>query len=342
MQPRFLIRQAGPQDHRQILHLARELDSINLPSDSAELAEALDRSEKSFAGRIRQHAHAAYIFCAQELKAHRIVAASMIIGKHGTPDSPHYYFEMDTDERYSQSLRRMFRHQFLRLRYSMDGPTEVGGLIVDEAMRGRPERIGKQVSWVRFLYIARHRARFESKIIAEMLAPSTPNHGNRFWDHYGGLVTGLSYREADRLSTHDKEFIGALFPDAPLYTFLLPEEVRQAIGQVGEASRGAVRLIEQAGMKFLEHIDPFDAGPYYGADIEDLVPVKEFRALRAKAGEPDAAKTRLYLVAKDDSKGFRAVQVNAVVESEHVIVTPDTLKVLSSQEGDELDTVPLP
>jgi arginine N-succinyltransferase len=342
MQPRFLIRQAGPPDHRQILHLARELDSINLPRDSAELAEALDRSASSFAGKIRQHERAAYIFCAQELKTHRIVAASMIIGKHGTPDSPHYYFEMDTDERYSHSLRRMFRHQFLRLRYSMDGPTELGGLIVDKAMRGRPERIGKQVSWVRFLYIARHRARFEPRVIAEMLAPSTPDHGNLFWEHYGGLVTGLSYRQADRLSTHDKEFIGALFPDAPLYTFLLPEDVREAIGQVGEASRGAVRLIEQAGMKFLDQIDPFDAGPYYGAQIADLVPVKEFRSARAKAGELDAAKTRLYLVAKDDSTGFRAVQAGAMVENERIIVTPDTLKILSAQEGDDLDTVPLP
>lgn len=342
MQPSFLIRQAGPQDHRQILRLARELDSINLPTDSAELADALDRSAKSFAGKLRQRANTVYIFCAEEMKPHRIVAVSMIIGKHGTPDSPHYYFEMDTDERYSQSLHRMFRHPFLRLRYSMDGPTELGGLIVDPAMRGHPERIGKQISWVRFLYIARHRARFEQRLIAEMLAPSTPNHGNRFWDYYGGLVTGLSYREADLLSTHDKEFIRTLFPDSPLYTFLLPADVLQSVGQVAEASRGAVRLLEQAGMKFLEQIDPFDAGPYYGAPVEDLVPVKEFRALKTIAGEPDAAKSRLYLVAHGGAKGFCAVQANAVVEETRIVVTPDILNTLSLREGAELDTVPLP
>src|ERR1700674_3314183 len=283
MQPSFLIRQAGPQDHRQILQLARQLDSINLPTDSGELADALDRSAKSFAGNIRRHANTSYIFCAEDLRKDRVVAASMIIGKHGTPASPHYYFEMDTDERYSQSLHRMFRHPFLRLRYSMDGPSELGGLIVDAALRGHPERIGKQISWVRFLYIARHRGRFERKLIAEMLAPATPNRGNRFWDYYGGLVTGLSYREADLLSTHDKEFIRTLFPDSPLYTFLLPEEVLQSVGQVAENSRGAVRLLEQAGMKFLQQIDPFDAGSYYGAQIEDLVPVKEFRTFRAAA-----------------------------------------------------------
>jgi arginine N-succinyltransferase len=342
MQPSFLIRQAGPRDHRQILHLARELDSINLPTDSAELAEALDRSAKSFAGKIRRHAHAIYIFCAEDLKKDRIVAASMIIGKHGTPDSPHYYFDMDTDERYSQSLRRMFRHPFLRLRYSMDGPSEVGGLIVDATLRGHPERIGKQISWVRFLYIARHRARFEGKLIAEMLAPATPNHGNRFWDYYGGLVTGLSYRDADVLSARDKEFIRTLFPDSPLYTFLLPEDVRQALGQVAESTRGAVHLLEQAGMKFLQQVDPFDGGPYYGAQIEELVPVREFRTFRAAAGEPDAARARLYLVAHEGGKGFRAMQTGAIVEERHIIVSADVLKALSVREGDQVDAVPLP
>ena len=64
----------------------------------------------------------------------------------------------------------MFRHTYLRLRYSMDGPTEIGGLIVTQAMRGHPERIGKLISWVRFLYICRHLARFEPRIVAAMLA----------------------------------------------------------------------------------------------------------------------------------------------------------------------------
>ncbi len=342
MQPSFLIRQAVPRDHRQILHLARELDSINLPTDSSELADALERSAKSFAGTLRRHANTIYIFCAEDLATNRIVAASMIIGKHGTPDSPHYYFEMDTDERYSQSLQRMFRHPFLRLRYSMDGPSELGGLIVDTASRGHPARIGRQISWVRFLYIARHRARFERNLIAEMLAPATPNHGNRFWDYYGGLVTGLSYRDADVLSSHDKEFIRALFPESPLYTFLLPQEVTQSLGQVAEYSRGAVHLLEQAGMKFLQQIDPFDAGPYYGALIEDLVPVKDFRSIRVVAGEPDLATARLHLIAQDGANGYRAMQANAVVEDRRMIVSPDILKALSVHEGEHLDAVLLP
>ena len=110
----------------------------------------------------------------------------MIIGQHGTPQSPHYYLEIDSDERYSARLRKMFRHTYLRLRHSMDGPTETGGLIVTQAMRRRPERIGKQLSWVRFAYIGRHLKRFQDRVIAEMLPPTTDGQGNIFWDHSEG------------------------------------------------------------------------------------------------------------------------------------------------------------
>ncbi len=342
MQPSFLIRQANSRDRRQILRLARELDSINLPTVSAQLAELLDRSTKSFKGTLRRRANTIYIFCAEEIETRRIVAVSMIIGKHGTPESPHYYFAVDTDERYSKSLQRMFRHPFLRLRCSMDGPSELGGLIVDPAMRGHPERIGKQISWVRFLYIATHRARFEQRLIAEMLAPSTPNHGNQFWDYYGGLVTGMSYREADILSSRDKEFIRALFPESPLYTFLLPDGVVRSVGQVAEATRGAVRLLEQAGMKFLDQIDPFDAGPYYGARVEDLVPLKKYRSLRTLIGEPAEEKARPYLLARGGVEGFRAVQANAVVAKQRIVVSSQILNLLGVGEGALVDSLPLP
>jgi arginine N-succinyltransferase len=341
--PAFLLREATMRDHRQLLSLARELDSINLPTDSNELHDMLERSARSFRGRMRERSRAAYLFCAEELGHGRIVAASLIIGKHGTPEAPHYYLEMDSDERYSHVLRKMFRHTYLRLRYSMDGPTEVGGLIVTRAMRGHPDRIGKQISWVRFLYIAKHLARFESRVLAEMLPPITAaDYGNAFWDHYGRRVTGLSFREADRLSTHDKEFIRALFPEAPLYTFLLPDEVRNALGAVGENSRGAVRLLEQAGMKFLGHIDPFDGGPYYGAATADLKPVRERTVCVATLGEVPVEERRAYLVAHENAEGFRAIRVDTSIAEGKIMLWPAALSALGVKEHARVDVVPLP
>lgn len=341
--PSFILREARPQDHRQLLGLARELDSINLPTEPGRLREVIAESVKSFRGRERDRTRANYIFCAEEIATKQIVAASMIIGKHGTPAAPHYYLEIASDERYSHTLRKSFRHPYLRLRYSMDGPTELGGLIVTASMRGHPERVGKLISWVRFLYIGRHLARFEPQILAEMLAPMLPGHGNVFWDHYGRRVTGLSFQEADLLSTQDKEFIRALFPETPLYTFLLPEEVRESIAAVGENTRGAVRLLEQAGMKFLSHIDPFDGGPYYGAETAELNPVKARRVVTVSAGEPAPDLRRPYLVGVENGNGFRVVRAEVELRSdERVVLAPIILDALGIAARTKVDLVPLP
>ena len=61
----FLIRRAYPRDHRQLLSLARALDSINLPTDPAGLREMLQRSDRSFKGLVRERSRAVYLFCAE-------------------------------------------------------------------------------------------------------------------------------------------------------------------------------------------------------------------------------------------------------------------------------------
>ena len=97
----------------------------------------------------------------------------MIIAKHGTPQTPHYYLEIDSDERYSHALRKMFRHTYLRLRHSMDGPTEIGGLIVTQAMRRHPGAHRQAAFMGALPYIGKPSQRFEDRVIAEMLPPMT-------------------------------------------------------------------------------------------------------------------------------------------------------------------------
>jgi arginine N-succinyltransferase len=153
----------------------------------------------------------------------------------------------------------------------------------------------------------------------------------------------LSFQEADLLSTQDKEFIRALFPETPLYTFLLPEEVRAAIAAVGENTRGAVHLLERAGMKFLGHVDPFDGGPYYGAATADLIPVKMRRVVTAIAGEAAEQLRSSYLVAVENGAGFRAVRAEAELRGEdRVVVAPEVLSALGVAARARLDLVPLP
>jgi len=324
--PRFVIRDARPDDLEPLLRLSRILDSINLPTEREDLRRVLGCSRRSFAGRISDPAQAIYVFVAEDRRTRRAVGSSMIIAKHGTPELPHYYLEVRHDERYSKTMRTMFRHRYLHLHHSMNGPTEVGGLIVDPKLRRHPARLGTQLSFVRFLYIASHRDRFTADVIAEMKPPLTAKGENRFWECYGARVTGLTFRQADKLSTKDKEFIPALFPSVPIYTCMLPLEVQNELGTVGPETRGAVRLLEHIGLRFLDQIDPFDAGPYFGARIDDVSAVRETRRVRLEPdkGRGGAAGTATHLIVVE-RRGLVAFRAPSRREGDTLFVAPSLL-----------------
>ena len=69
-----------------------------------------------------------------------------------------------------------------------------------------------------------HPDRFEREVIAEMLSPFEAPGKNLLWDAFGARFTGLSYREADHLSSRTKQFIADLFPRDPVYATLFPEQ----------------------------------------------------------------------------------------------------------------------
>src|SRR5262249_26961293 len=81
--------------------------------------------------------------------------------------------------------------------------------------------------------------------------------------------TGLSYQEADILSKDNKEFIHALFPDDPIHTELLPEDVRAVIGQVGAETKAVEAMLRRIGFDYADQIDPFDGGPHFVAKTDD-------------------------------------------------------------------------
>ena len=110
-----------------------------------------------------------------------------------------------------------------------------------------------------------HPERFEREVIAEMLSPFEASGENLLWQAFGAHFTGLSYREADRLSARSKQFIADLFPQDPVYATLFPKRVQEAIGRPNETAKAAVRILEKVGFQYLNQVDPFDGGPYYGA-----------------------------------------------------------------------------
>jgi arginine N-succinyltransferase len=269
----FVTRSVNHEDLQQLTDLAKQFNLLNLPGDKKILAEKIARSEASFAGELPKD-KAEYIFVIEDVEEKLVVGSSLIIAKHGNEEVPHCYFKILKRDHFSQDLGLGFIHQVLRFQLDTDGPTEIGGLLVDRSYRRRPERLGKQISLSRFVYMGLNPERFEERVLCELTPPLTEEGRSEFWEALGRRFTGLPYQEADMLSQTNKEFIESLFPEEDIYLSLLDAKARLVLGRVGEATKPAQHLLESIGFEYLDEVDPFDGGPHYGAKTKDILPIK--------------------------------------------------------------------
>ncbi len=335
----FILREATRQDGEALLRLAEHLDTVNLPARRDGVDEILDHAARSFAGEI-EPSEREYVFALEDTERGEVVGTSMIHAQHGTRRAPHVYFQLLEEERYSETLDRYFVHQCLRLGYNYDGPTEIGGLILLPDYRGRPEALGKLLSYARFLFIAMHRQVFRDKVISELLPPLEPDGTSVLWEHLGKKFTGLTYQEADTLSKHNKEFIRALFPHDLIYVSLLPDSVAGIIGRVGPHTVGVERMLRHIGFEFAHQIDPFDGGPHFIASTDDISLIKNARRVRAESVQSADNGRPWALVAAAGTGGFRAAGARVIPGDEplgtakSIGLTPEVLSALGLRSGD--------
>ena len=258
----FVLRDVHADDLDELERLAHHLNTLNLPASREKLAEIIEESCLSFSGALPHHRRQ-YVFVMEDVEAGRLIGTSMIIAQHGSFERPTVYFEVRPEQKYSQTLSKYFVHQVLQLTFNYDGPTEIGGLILDPEYQGHPMKLGKLLSFMRFLFIGRHPEWFREAIIAELLPELNADGTSDLWECLGANFTGLGYREADQLSRQNVEFIRSLFPQTPIYTSLLPEHVREKIGVVGGPTRPVEKMLRSIGFEWDRSIDPFDGGPTF-------------------------------------------------------------------------------
>lgn len=341
---RFEIRAAGGNDLDELTDLAAHLNSVNLPYEADEIAKLLQRSERSFSGEIADPGQRQYVFVLRDLKLDRTIGTSMILAQLGSRDAPYIFFDVRKEERYSASLDRHFVHQVLSIGYSYHGPTEIGGLVLDPAYRRSGEQLGLVISYVRFLFIAVRRELFQGRVLAELMPPLEKDGRSHLWEAVGRRFTGLSYREADRLSRENKEFIRGLFPSGDIYASLLSPEAQSVIGRVGDDTRGVEKMLTRVGFRYWNRVDPFDGGPHYIAPTDEISLIQNASLARVEL-EPPGAPTPAgrYLVAHQYSAApwWRATALPARLQNQKVFVQRVAAERFRLAAGQKVALLPL-
>ena len=333
----FLLRSVTAKDLPDLLRLARELNTVNLPSHRGDIRKMIARSERSFAGKYRDRLEKAqFLFVLEDTERGLVVGTSKIFARHGTPRKPHLFFRVTEEDVVSRTLKKRFRRKVYRLGSDRRGFTEIGGLVLAPAYRRHPAHLGKQLSLIRFLYMAAHPGYFRRRVIAELLPP-LPGGRSRLWDFYGYKLTRIPYHQADRLSYRNKEFILKLFPKADLYHDILPPAVQADMGQTGAGSTVAKRLLTRIGFQDAGQVDPFDGGPYLIAERSEIKVCRQTRSGRASSGGRQV-RAPWHLVMAEDKRGMRAAVVTARPRAGQVKLATSSFEALGLLEGQSVYT----
>ena len=127
----ILLREIQEGDLDSLAKFAQIPGFINLQDDRDFLREKIGKSVSSFNDQLPNKFDGKYIFVAEELETRRVLGTSMIAAQHGTTESPHFYFEVSSEEKFSETINTGFIHGTLKLKYDTNGPSEIGGLVLD-------------------------------------------------------------------------------------------------------------------------------------------------------------------------------------------------------------------
>ena len=336
----FILRNATLDDIDDLLDLASKVKFINLPNDKGIIEKKLKRSKKSFENPDLDLAKNYYFFVLEDKSQEKVVGVSMIHAQHGTEKEPHFYLKVSSEHKYSQTINTGFVHGTLKLGLNTDGPTEIGGLVLNPDYRGNPNKLGKQISFVRFLYMAMYPERFKDKVHSELMPPLDKKGNSPLWEAIGRRFLNMDYQDADKLSRSNKEFILSLFPAENIYMTLLPFEARDAIGKVGKETLPVKSMLENIGFEYCNEVDPFDGGPHYRCSLNKIQPIKNHFIKELSGEDLEGSGDFFLLNIKSDDYDFMAIYCEGKLKEGKLVLSKKTKDDYKLNQGIKIFGIP--
>jgi arginine N-succinyltransferase len=179
----FYVRPIAENDLPALLALSERTGSglTSLPANTQRLAQRIERSIASFAGKAVQ-ADACYVFVLVDGGSGSVVGISAIEAAVGLSE-PWYNYHVGTQVHASRELDVYTAAPTLFLTNDHTGNSELCSLFLDS--RYRRARNGPLLAKTRLLFIAEFADRFAPKVIAELRGRLDPDGRSPFWEGLG-------------------------------------------------------------------------------------------------------------------------------------------------------------
>ena len=327
----FIVRPATDADLKPLYEMAKLTGGgfTNLPPERRALKAKLDRSRAAFAHDGDDRQDELFVLVLENQATGEVRGTCQLFTEVGR-SHPFYSYRVGTLTQHSGALARTFRADMLSLVTDLEGSTEVGGLFLHPGERAGG--LGLLLARARYLFIAMHRRRFADRILAELRGVIDEAGGSPFWDGLAGRFFGMGFQEADEFNAiHGHQFIADLMPKHPVYTAMLSDSARAAIGMPHPSGRAAMRMLEAEGFHHDRYIDIFDGGPTMTARTDQVRSIREAREATVVA--TDGTGGTESLVATGRLGAFRCVLAPVEEEGNVVTLSPDGASALGVGAG---------
>lgn len=243
-----------------------------VPRDKKTLKEKIERSLKSFAGKVRGP-EAEYFMVMENLLDKSLIGCTAVYPSIGY-DFGFFSFRKIDYIHSNKILNIRQEVAALHVTNEYTGHSEVGSLILHPAWRG--SGAAKLLVKSRYLLMAEHPDLFADFVVAEMRGYQDDNGQSPFWNSVGARFFDMSFAEADLLSAvRGNQFIADLMPSYPLYLNLMDKQTQKTFGKPFKDSEAALAMLKKEGFRFEGCVDIFDSGPQVIAEISKIKTVKK-------------------------------------------------------------------
>jgi arginine N-succinyltransferase len=122
---------------------------------------------------------------------------------------------------------------------------------------------------------------------------------------------------------------------------LLPQPIRDGLGQVHVETEPAVAMLVAEGFQFTDMIDIFDAGPVLRCQTDKVDAVRRTRQCKIDRVESELEPSSDAVILASDRDGFTSLMTTAMSTDPGLVISCQAASTLGVDVGDECQVMPL-
>ena len=295
---RFVIRSSRWEDKKDLQRLTSFFPLSNLSKEEKEIESKLNLSERSFKKTLPIEERC-FLFVLEDLKTNRVIGCSQILGSSFSEN--HFYFKKEKD--------------LLKIVQRKEALVQLGGLILDPSYRKSRERLGQQLSLLRFLYMAlQEKEAWTPFLEVSFTAPlKEGNQGSLFWESLGEKILNKSYKEMIEMYQKRKQISFPMPWEVKVSS--LSSEVQSILENVHPETASAYRGLLKLGFKKTGYHHFLDGGFSLEGEWKQTPWLKNSKRLLWKEGEGQDS----FLFAQEAGGNFQGGRIQGEVRGEEFL-----------------------